>query len=1617
MDHPRGDYIDGAWVRPSGDQVIRSVNPATDGDVVLEAPTDAAHAAQAVAAAHAAWPAWAALSVDDRVAALRRFARELEPRQEALARAITAEMGKTLRESRQEARSLVDRVNLVIDEQLPRVAPWTAPGVAGETRYHPLGVIAVIGPFNFPLHLVHSHVIPALATGNTVVVKFSERTPLAGQRYMEAWEAAGLPPVVNMVQGAGDVGRALLAAPELRGVAFTGSWPTGHAIEKALHERPEVLVALEMGGQNMAIVLDDADLDQALEGLLIGGFMTTGQRCTCTARVLVHRSVAHTFVERLTAAARTLTWGDPTRDVFMGPLASAADRDHVDRLCRAGVEAGAEVLLAAERRAPGAFRGPSMHLIAPDHDSDYTRHEVFGPDLAVTIVDDVDQAIDIVNASAYGLALSVFTTRRAQFEQVYLRTRVGCVNWNRSTNRASGAFPFGGYGRSGNFRPAGGFAVFNATFPVQVLWNEPGKLEGDPFVRAAMTGSDPVARLEVVHRIEEACEPYRIYPEVDPAGLVRIPLVQLEPPGKSQLSLALAEALNVRGFDATLNDTELKLRMPAGGSAAQETAEGLADALYAIRYLYPARFLGRRELGSHVPAGDGLTIPRSQALMARLVGGDFVPDDRKPPIVDLFRSNGPYLASVDDDPLVVFDAASQIASHAGGLNPPKVLEALWSGRFGPWPLVPSPPPGETTPELVTLAAALRRASAPDLQHVAFCNSGAEANELALRAAARQRPGRRAVVAFEGSFHGRSLLALHATWNPSKRLRFELEGHQARWAPWPTWDAPGVEPAWTQDDVAPWTEKRGADSRPAPSDPLLAAEHRALCAVEAALADDQVVAVITEPMQSEGGDRYATERFFACLRALTLAYGVPLILDEVQTGFHLGGPFFWHRRWNLPAAPDLITCAKKAQVGAVVSRWPIEAADPPHITSAVRGMLQAEMLAAAPSHAFEANVRERMAALAAKHPTTVLAPRATGWAFAFDLPDPKALAFLTDQRLWRGYMVYGAGDRTLRFRGSPAWTDKALDSLFQRLDESLASLEAGESTAWRVVAQPDEAAAWPRPRGQLAEGYRILKVGVDQWPAVLPALEALQVANYEPARRDNLDHFGALLREPGAVCLVAVKGKELPPRGTLVGCTFAFPLEHFAHLDGPRQDPMLGRGNTIYSADLTVHKDHQGKALGLALKQAQVREALQVRRPDGSPRFEYLTGRNRVGATERMRALNRRFGAWPVAVYSGQYGEPEGLAMYYRVPLMAPHLPESVLDAHPGGRAPLDLDGGLVQPLGPIDGDHPATAELRQHLLAGHLNGAIANKLSLCNFVTPGVVRGFEMLRALAPRGLGHLVLASGRAEVADKGLRALKYHRGGASVVISVGPVYAGDTTAAARSISLPEGHPDNWFGWPTTADPTRDPAQALRDLERCFKQHGPERVLGVVVEPVYLQTGRPVPDDFWGPLRAACDGAGVPLVVSEAATAGYRSGRGPWRADTLPIQPDALWWYPGGQLGLVFLSDKLHVSEKLTLISTWDGDEVSLTRLMWELRAARRLPVTPMARRLRELLRRLGPVHGEGLFLAVEVPNGPTLRARLADRGVLVGLTTEGWLRVAPALTLGEADLERVAEAVASLL
>jgi succinylglutamic semialdehyde dehydrogenase len=478
--HPRGDLIDGRFVlpvAPTDELSIRS--PADLEDVVGQFPVATDHINAAVEAARKAQPGWERTPLANRLELLRRFGAELKKRESVLVSLLGREVGKPAWEARTEVQALLTKIDITLEEGLPLVRGFTLENGRLECRYRPHGVLGVVGPFNFPLHLSHGHIIPALATGNTVVFKPSEFAPATAQTYAEAALAAGFPPgVFNQVQGRGPEGAALSSHADIDGLLFTGSYETGCRILRANAERPGRMLALELGGKNTAIVLEDAPWEKTLHDVLYSAFVTAGQRCTAISRVVVHRSIAEKFSAEFVQRAAKLSIGHPQDPkTFMGPLATFPG---LEKFQGAQVDAereGVTTLLTSHDASPGPrgyYVSPAVHLVPKLQErSPYQVCEIFGPDVAIFVADDLDHACAIAESTAFGLAAGVFTTKEQSFEAVAQRLRVGCIAWNAATVGSSSRLPFGGVKHSGNHRPAGLFSTLYCTYPVAVTRGSP----------------------------------------------------------------------------------------------------------------------------------------------------------------------------------------------------------------------------------------------------------------------------------------------------------------------------------------------------------------------------------------------------------------------------------------------------------------------------------------------------------------------------------------------------------------------------------------------------------------------------------------------------------------------------------------------------------------------------------------------------------------------------------------------------------------------------------------------------------------------------------------------------------------------------------------------------------------------------------------------------------------------------------------------------------------------------------------------------------------------------------------------------------------------------------------
>ncbi|MCC6676829.1 MAG: aldehyde dehydrogenase family protein [Phycisphaerales bacterium] len=499
LKHGPADLVGGSWRaleagRSAG--AVESRQPARNEEVVWRGTPRETHIDHAVAAARAALPAWSGWPVERRAAVLKRYQQVCAARLDAVAALIRDEVGKPMWDAKAEASLLAAKVDITLDATPPygplaRVSGYElnlGGTKTGRAWFRPHGVMAVLGPFNFPAHLPNGHIVPALLMGNTVVLKPSDKAPavgqLLGELFLEALEAEGAPAgVVNVVQGGAAIAAKLVAHDGVDGVLFTGSWPVGRRIMEANLDRPGRILALEMGGNNAAVILPDADLKQAVIECVRCAFIGTGQRCTCTRRVIVHEAAAGKVIPAICKAASNLIIGDPRSDgpVFMGPLISESARDAIldsqSRLHAAGGEllmpmrpldlppgSSDSVMSRGWYVTPGVMRVDRFTL---EEDAGCGADiEVFGPFLRIAVVRSLDEAIEQANATRYGLAASIFTKDRAAIERFLHEARAGCVNVNTGTAGASSKLPFGGLGLSGNHRPAGAFSLDYCAYPV-----------------------------------------------------------------------------------------------------------------------------------------------------------------------------------------------------------------------------------------------------------------------------------------------------------------------------------------------------------------------------------------------------------------------------------------------------------------------------------------------------------------------------------------------------------------------------------------------------------------------------------------------------------------------------------------------------------------------------------------------------------------------------------------------------------------------------------------------------------------------------------------------------------------------------------------------------------------------------------------------------------------------------------------------------------------------------------------------------------------------------------------------------------------------------------------------
>lgn len=469
----KGDYFNGRFTHPDGkldlggaQERILKTCPGELNVKLWEAGSFYDHVEPVIQSAQKGFDTWRKLSFADRVVYLKKYQEIVRARKDEIALALALEVGKPLWEAKTEAAALDSKVTVTITDSLERIKQETIkdvmPKIDGHVVYKPLGPCLVIGPFNFPCHLANGQILSALLAGNSIIFKPSEKTIYSAQLMVECLHQAGFPEgVINFINGTGHVSGKLTADKRIRGVFFTGSRGVGLRILENTYKDMGKMVALELGGKNSTIIHHDTNISHALPELLRACFLTSGQRCTSTSMILIHRKIEQEFISQFKALTERIKVGHPTKsegDAFMGPLIDAQAEKLYFEFCQYGKDEGAEDIVPARKLDVG-FEGhyvsPSIHYAKkPDIKGKFIQEEIFGPNCFFVPYDDIEEAIKIANCTPYGLAASVFTRDPSIYQMCLRDIDSGLLNLNRSTVGATARLPFGGVKDSGNHRPA-----------------------------------------------------------------------------------------------------------------------------------------------------------------------------------------------------------------------------------------------------------------------------------------------------------------------------------------------------------------------------------------------------------------------------------------------------------------------------------------------------------------------------------------------------------------------------------------------------------------------------------------------------------------------------------------------------------------------------------------------------------------------------------------------------------------------------------------------------------------------------------------------------------------------------------------------------------------------------------------------------------------------------------------------------------------------------------------------------------------------------------------------------------------------------------------------------------
>jgi acetylornithine/succinyldiaminopimelate/putrescine aminotransferase/GNAT superfamily N-acetyltransferase len=924
----------------------------------------------------------------------------------------------------------------------------------------------------------------------------------------------------------------------------------------------------------------------------------------------------------------------------------------------------------------------------------------------------------------------------------------------------------------------------------------------------------------------------------------------------------------------------------------------------------------------------------SNEILKSYYQDNLLPAEKKNYLTNLESSTGPFLAidGKNNETKYLMDAASQIATLGLGFSP--------SVFFGTAHYLESWTNNKNTKEFRAIRAALesflkRKSGFKDLD-LTLCNSGAEANEIALGLCYKTRHhlGANKVLAFEGSFHGRMMITLSSTWNKVKREPFEWPEHETTYCPFPELKLDNIH----QDRPDGWQEfwnDASSNTIEVPEswkqDELLKLEIDCLLNVKEQLKSNKVFSILIEPMQCEGGDRYASGRFNEALILLAHSYHVQVIHDEVQTGFHLGKEFFWHRELDMKdsngelLSPDYVVCAKKAQVGMVLSHkniWGRNKYEEFQVASTLRGYLHAIALDQAQEKIKELEkiARAELEILCKKYSNFISRPRVNGMAFAFEVATNEDTMKFIAKRFDHGLLYYPAGAKTLRFRLNTSYTNEDIKFLFKRLDSMAGNIfnQEDENFIEYIETRDRESTIiyeWQNlltstklsilnntlknskeissdiyslfSKTSKDELFVIDSSNFKEWK---DQVQELQKVIYEPTRQTDISSFENTANNENSVAL------GLKRDGKLLAMAFSSPLKINPLERGVRQDPYLENDKVLYMIDSTVSKELQGRGIGKILKYALTAFAM-------AKGIDRIHGRNRDRLAASMLNINLSLGAYELMYIREDYPDFEDFrdVLYYSTTAKWEELPMS-------------LSSAIESPL--------CTSDLTSDYIKEQLP-YIVNKVCLSNFVSKRFLDQIKDLSKLIPTELRHVYTTSGQSECVDKIAKTIWYtSKVKSNKMVTFKGHFFGNGSFLSRSLSYEK---DKFFNVVHLDSPTEEnQREVLKSVEEQLIS-GPTG--GVWIEPIQQKSMNRASKEFLTELRTLCTKYGTKLIFNETASSMYRFDNNHFFASSnKEIMPDAGFCFLGGQAGLCFKKEENFIEKPLMLISTWDGDEFSFS-------------------------------------------------------------------------------------------